>query len=101
LKEYWDQILEATSFVSFSSPHELFSKSLLLLMQESKGTLFASEWTTLETSIHCSNGSDDMKSSQHAPDKRSDAPMTLETIIAVGLFGWLALSMTLMGLGIW
>jgi len=25
----------------------------------------------------------------------------LETIIAVGLFGWLALSMTLMGLGIW
>jgi len=27
--------------------------------------------------------------------------MSLETIIAMGLFGWLALSMTLMGLGIW
>ena len=42
-----------------------------------------------------------MKSSQHAPDKQSDSTMSLETIIAVGLFGWLALSMTLMGLGIW
>ena len=27
--------------------------------------------------------------------------MSLETLIAMGLFGWLALSMTLMGLGIW
>jgi len=27
--------------------------------------------------------------------------MSLETIIAMGLFGWIALSMTLMGLGIW
>ncbi len=27
--------------------------------------------------------------------------LSLETIIAMGLFGWLALSMTLMGLGIW
>ena len=27
--------------------------------------------------------------------------VSLETIIAMGLFGWLALSMTLMGLGIW
>ena len=42
-----------------------------------------------------------MKSSQHTPDKQSDSTMSLETIIAVGLFGWLALSMTLMGLGIW
>jgi len=41
-----------------------------------------------------------MKSSQHT-DKQSDSTMSLETIIAVGLFGWLALSMTLMGLGIW
>jgi hypothetical protein len=42
-----------------------------------------------------------MKSSQHPPDKQSDSTTSLETIIAVGLFGWLALSMTLMGLGIW
>jgi hypothetical protein len=27
--------------------------------------------------------------------------MSLEAIIAMGLFGWIALSMTLMGLGIW
>ena len=32
---------------------------------------------------------------------RSDSVLTLEAIIAMGLFGWLALSMTLMGLGIW
>jgi hypothetical protein len=42
-----------------------------------------------------------MKSFQHPPDKQSDSTTSLETIIAVGLFGWLALSMTLMGLGIW
>jgi hypothetical protein len=42
-----------------------------------------------------------MKSSQQTPDEQSDSTMSLETIIAVGLFGWLALSMTLMGLGIW
>lgn len=45
--------------------------------------------------------SDDMKSSQHSSDKQAESPTSLETIIAVGLFGWLALSMTLMGLGIW
>jgi len=38
----------------------------------------------------------------HIPsEKRSDSTTSLETIIAIGLFGWLALSMTLMGLGIW
>ena len=42
-----------------------------------------------------------MKSSQHSSDKQSESTTSLETIIAVGLFGWLALSMTLMGLGIW
>ncbi len=42
-----------------------------------------------------------MKSSQPSSDKQSESTMSLETIIAVGLFGWLALSMTLMGLGIW
>ena len=42
-----------------------------------------------------------MNSSQNQSEKRSESTMSLETIIAVGLFGWLALSMTLMGLGIW
>ena len=32
---------------------------------------------------------------------KSDFAMSLETIIAMGLFGWIALSMALMGLGIW
>jgi len=36
-----------------------------------------------------------------APDRKSDSSLSLETAIAMGLFGWLALSMTLMGLGIW
>ena len=27
--------------------------------------------------------------------------MTLETIISVGVFGWMAMGMLLMGLGIW
>lgn len=31
----------------------------------------------------------------------SNSTFSLEAIIAMGLFGWLALSMTLMGLGIW
>jgi len=33
--------------------------------------------------------------------EKADTSMSLETIIAMGLFGWLALSMTLMGLGVW
>ncbi|MGE0644589.1 MAG: hypothetical protein AB7P24_13050 [Nitrospira sp.] len=32
---------------------------------------------------------------------RPEARMTLEAIIAVGVFGWLAIGMVLMGLGIW
>lgn len=35
------------------------------------------------------------------PKDKSNSSVSLETIIAMGLFGWLALSMTLMGLGIW
>lgn len=31
----------------------------------------------------------------------TDSSLSLETRIAMGLFGWLALSMALMGLGIW
>lgn len=30
-----------------------------------------------------------------------DSHMTLETIISVGVFGWMAVGMVLMGLGIW
>ena len=33
--------------------------------------------------------------------EKTDTFMSLETLIAMGLFGWIALSMTLMGLGIW
>ena len=33
--------------------------------------------------------------------EKTDTSMSLETIIAMGLFGWIALSMALMGLGIW
>lgn len=33
--------------------------------------------------------------------QKTDSSVTLETVIAIGLFGWIALSMTLMGLGIW
>ena len=37
----------------------------------------------------------------HNTENESPSSVSLETIIAMGLFGWLALSMTLMGLGIW
>jgi hypothetical protein len=37
----------------------------------------------------------------HSVEEKTDTSISLETIIAVGLFGWIALSMTLMGLGIW
>lgn len=33
--------------------------------------------------------------------KPSDSGITLETIITVGVVGWLAIGMVLMGLGIW
>jgi hypothetical protein len=33
--------------------------------------------------------------------EKTDASMSLETLIAMGLFGWIALSVALMGLGIW
>jgi len=40
---------------------------------------------------------------KHDPSvkEKTDSAMSLETIIAMGLFGWIALSMALMGLGIW
>ena len=37
----------------------------------------------------------------HSANVKADASTSLETIIAMGLFGWIALSVTLMGLGIW
>jgi len=33
--------------------------------------------------------------------EKTDASMSLETLIAIGLFGWIALSMALLGLGVW
>jgi hypothetical protein len=33
--------------------------------------------------------------------QEQDKGMSLETMIAVGVFGWLALGMVMMGLGIW
>ncbi len=42
-----------------------------------------------------------MKGHEQTTGAKSDSTSHLETIIAMGLFGWLALSMTLMGLGIW
>jgi len=42
-----------------------------------------------------------MKSHNPEAESKKDTAGHLETIIAMGLFGWLALSMTLMGLGIW
>ena len=39
----------------------------------------------------------DSKPNSTPPDSR----MTLEVIIAVGVFGWLAIGMVLMGLDIW
>ena len=42
-----------------------------------------------------------IESRDHNLKEKADTSMSLETIIAMGLFGWLALSMALMGLGIW
>jgi hypothetical protein len=45
-----------------------------------------------------------MNSTPNQNENRKDGDnwaLSLETLIAMGLFGWLALSMTLMGLGIW
>ena len=42
-----------------------------------------------------------IKNQDHNVKEKTDTSMSLETIIAMGLFGWIALSMTLMGLGVW
>jgi hypothetical protein len=42
-----------------------------------------------------------IENQDHSVKEKKDTSLSLETIIAMGLFGWLALSMALMGLGIW
>jgi hypothetical protein len=37
----------------------------------------------------------------HSVKEKVGTSISLETVIAMGLFGWIALSMALMGLGIW
>jgi hypothetical protein len=37
----------------------------------------------------------------HAKAAASESSVTLETIISIGVLGWLAMGMVLMGLGIW
>jgi hypothetical protein len=37
----------------------------------------------------------------HNMKEKVEKSISLESVIAMGLFGWLALSMALMGLGIW
>ena len=48
---------------------------------------------TLETGM--------IENHDHSVKENIDTSVSLETIIAMGLFGWIALSMALMGLGIW
>jgi len=43
-----------------------------------------------------------MKKDQvHTQVQEQDKGISLETMIAVGVFGWLAFGMVMMGLGIW
>ena len=42
-----------------------------------------------------------IENQDHSAKEKTDTSLSLETIIAMGLFGWIALSMTLMGLGVW
>ena len=65
------------------------------------GMVFASKMNDSQFVHPLPNGANGMNSSQNQSEKRAESTTSLETIIAVGLFGWLALSMTLMGLGIW
>ena len=42
-----------------------------------------------------------IESHGHNAKEKITTSVNLETLIAMGLFGWLALSLTMMGLGIW
>jgi|GraSoiStandDraft_46_1057282.scaffolds.fasta_scaffold316608_2 hypothetical protein len=41
------------------------------------------------------------KQDHRVKEKAVPSSISLETLIAMGIFGWIALSMALMGLGIW
>lgn len=67
-----------------------------------RGTKFALASQCRVKNVHLLAVGDTMDSKVvPAADQKSGSSVSLETVIAVGLFGWLALSMTLMGLGIW
>ena len=42
-----------------------------------------------------------IESQNHTAKEKIATSVNLETLIAMGLFGWLALSLAMMGLGIW
>ena len=42
-----------------------------------------------------------IENQDHSVKEKTATSVSLETLIAMGLFGWIALSMALMGLGIW
>ncbi|HET9961471.1 MAG TPA: hypothetical protein VFQ34_03975 [Nitrospiraceae bacterium] len=42
-----------------------------------------------------------MKKDSQIEAQEAPRGMSLETIIAVGVFGWMALGMVMMGLGLW
>lgn len=42
-----------------------------------------------------------IENQDHSAKEKKGISLSLETIIALGLFGWIALSMALMGLEIW
>ena len=44
---------------------------------------------------------ENQKRNDQSGEEKTDTSMSLETLIAIGLFGWIALSMALMGLGVW
>ena len=44
---------------------------------------------------------DMIEDEDHSVKEKKGTSISLETLIAIGLFGWIALSMALMGLGIW
>jgi hypothetical protein len=67
-------------------------------------TIHAKAWALLNISTHSAitqNASAHENNRTEATPNQSEPRMSLETIISVGVFGWLAIGMVLMGLGIW
>ena len=61
-------------------------------------------WTTVSTTANPLGLAEEspMKKDQvQAQVQEQDKGISLETMIAVGVFGWLAVGMLMMGLGIW